>query len=279
MYTIPLAYKYVTIMAMVAQVNYYAARMQLPIHTPCDDKYIRYADVNPPITNIPNMYFYGGRIQVDNYSFTFGDRSHDIFNLDQYGYQSFGVPMGPTETSKSGMERASRMKFTVSTNDVYRMATNWLIALDVDLVKMEKVDPPCVNKYLFFNSDRGLVPNPLITVVWKAPSARGSGPSDLKVQVSAITGELLKLSDGQGAFSKRSQPLIVGLKELLTIPDQEFLKYSTLERSNLLIKYAGVHCSDLHCPGMPDALNRETNAVAKTPLKANSTVSVSPGTY
>jgi hypothetical protein len=264
MYTIPLAYKYVTIIAMITQVNYYGARMQLPIHTPLNDDDLKGVRVDIPVTKVPNMSICGGYIQAGNYSFIFGDKSHDIANLDKYGYQSFGIPMGPTESTKSGMERAARMKFIVSTNDVYRMATNWLIAMDVDLDQVEKIKPPHVNNYPFFNSDRGSVPNPLITVVWKGQSEKGSGPSDLEVQVSAITGELLKLSDGQGAFSKRSQPLVVGLKELVAIPDDAFLRYSTLERSNLLVKYAGVHCSDLHCPGIQDVLCRETNTVTES---------------
>ena len=85
------------------------------------------------------MQMFGGRIQVKNYSFTLSDRICHVMNSADDGYASFGMPLEhPHEASNSLMERASLMKYTVSTNDIYRMATNWLVALHIDVAKMEK---------------------------------------------------------------------------------------------------------------------------------------------
>jgi len=130
-----------------------------------------------------------------------------------------------------------------------------------------------------YYSPHGPVPSPLLSVDWKSTNSTEYDLKQVGIEISAVSGELLHFTDDGYTFTKRKQPLGVDLKALKAIRDDEFLKYSTLDRSNLLVRFAGIHCTDLHCPGMPDALNRETNAVAKTPLKANSTVSVSPGTY
>lgn len=235
---IPLAYKFVVITAMMSQVNYYAPRLHLPIDVPIKEQDIRSLIAAPPPSHNGR---YGARLQVKNYSFTFTERSFSIFNLAEDGLQSFGIPtMKPRESSKDLLERASKMKYTVSTNDTYRMATNWLVALDIDLAKLEKVNPPCVNKYPIFHSDRGLVPSPLLIVEWKNTNAPGYDPTEVMVEISAVSGELLQLTDG-GFFSKREQPLIKDLDKLLAISDEEFLKYSLLERSNLVSRFSAIY--------------------------------------
>jgi len=262
----PLAYQYVVTLAMISQVNYYALRMHLPINVPVKEQDIRFLNASRPNNNR-----YSARIQVKNYSFTFSGESLSIYNLADDGLQSFGIPMELGESSRSGMERASRMRYIVSTNDVYRMATNWLVALDIDLEKLEAANPPCVNKYPIFHSERGLVPNPLLIVDWKNTNAPGYDPTEVTVEISAVSGELLKLTDS-GSFGKRGeQPLIKDLNNLLAISDEQFLKYSTLERSNLVVRFTSLHCSDLHCPGVDDPISPETNAVSHVSQITNST--------
>lgn len=237
MLQVTLAYKYVVIAAMVSQINHYAPRMHLPIEVPVKEQDVRFLHVSTPI-DLPSLQECGGRLQIKNYSFTFCNDWHNIYNMDEHGYTSMGIPMGPKESANSGMERASRMKYVVSTNDVYRMATNWIVALDIDLKKMEAVYPPRIDQGMF-HSNRGLVPSPVITVEWKNQKI-GYDPAGVTVEISAVSGEFLKLRDGNGAFSKRKHPLIKDLKKLLAISDEEFLRYTEQERRKLVEQFAGV---------------------------------------
>jgi hypothetical protein len=251
----PLAYVYVMTMIMVNHVNHYAPRLHLPIKVPVEEQNIQLLSVGPATTNVPGMPIYGGRIQVDNYSFTLAPSDRFTCKLENDGYQSFGIPLAPNESSRSAMERASTNKYTISTHDIYRMATNWLVALDMDMPELEKLHAPIVDQYPVFQSSRGPVPSPLLEVGWQN--------SDVSVEISAVSGDLLKLDAGDGSFSKSEKILIQDLGGLISIPDEEFEKYSTLERSNLLVRFGGLHCTDLHCPGINDPEPSGTNTVSQ----------------
>ena len=117
------AYKYVMVAAMISQIEHYAPRLHLPIDTPVKKQHIRFLSVSPAFVNGQDQV-YGGRLQVTNYSFTFAPNWHNIFNLDEHGFISLGVPMGRDEPSNSGMERTSQMKYIINTNDIYGIASN-----------------------------------------------------------------------------------------------------------------------------------------------------------
>jgi len=134
------------------------------------------------------------------------------------------------------------------------LATNWLTALDVDLVSLEKSNPPCVNRHPFFESERGPVPSPVLGVEWHNPTTPGYDSTEVAVEISAVSGDLIKLVDKSGDFGKRPA-MIRDVGRLLAISDEEFLKYSPLERSNLLVRFAGVHG-----PILSDGLLFRTNA-------------------
>jgi hypothetical protein len=262
-----LAYKYVFVAAMMSQINEYAPRMHLPIHVPVQQEDIRFLYVEEPVI-LPKFQYYGGRLQVTNYSFTFGLHSHDINNLDEYGFRSFGVPMGEHESGASGMERASREKYVVTTNDVYRLATNWLAALDVDIEKLETVNPPHVGTGLF-KSKRGWVPSPLLDVRWNRPEHPGDDPG-ISVEVLAVTGEILTLRDGHGAFRKNMRPLILTnqVDKLLAIPDNEFRNYTQQQRRELVERFAGIKGDKDFLTNIPAAFYNKLST-PKPPPKGN----------
>jgi hypothetical protein len=235
----PLAYRFVATEALVHRFNQYASRMHLPIEVPVKEADIRVLNVS----EAPYQYRY--HIRVKNYLLGLHDRALQFYKKDEY--QSLNV---------SGMEKASRMPYVVNTNDTYRMATNWLTALDVDLVSLEKSNPPCVNRHPFFESERGPVPNPVLGVEWHNPTSPGYDSTEVSVEISAVSGDLIKLVDKTGDFSKRPA-LIQEVGKLLAISDEEFLKYSPLERSNLLVRFAGVHG-----PILSDALLFRNNALS-----------------
>jgi hypothetical protein len=242
--TTPLAYKYVAIMAMMSQINYHAPRMHLPIDVPVKEQDIRFLHVSPPIamSNVEDM---GGRLQVKNYSFTFATDWRAIYNLDEFGKHSLGIPaLTRDESGNKIMERASLMKYTVNTNDAYRLATNWIAGLDVDIAKLEAAHRPVIDDEMF-HSKRGLVPSPLMSVEWQRP---GYDPAGVRVEISAVSGELLTLYDGNGPFHNPPQRFIKDLKSLLAISDEEFLKYNDQERRALVERFAPVQGSLTNFP-------------------------------
>jgi hypothetical protein len=275
-----LAYKYVMTMAIVAFVNHYAPRLNLPFEVPLKDQEIQRLGVTTPECD-EKMTYYGGGIRVDNYSIGFTDgflnRSYSpytgyfvITKLEDDGMTSFGIPLlHLNESSVSLMERASRMKYTVSTNDLYQLATNYLVALEIDQNTFEKRNPLSVEQG-DFHSHRGLVPSPLMCVYWGEPMLRDPGSNGLAFEISAVSGELLELHAGNASGCKRL-PLLKDLGKLLAISDKEFLTYSTLDRSNLLVNFAGLHCSDLHCPGFDEPLPSQMKAPPNLRQNTNST--------
>jgi hypothetical protein len=66
----------------------------------------------------------------------------------------------------------------------------------------------------------------------------------------------LKLRQEDDSYSKRPAALIKDMDKLLAIPDEEFLKYSPTERSNLIVRFAAVHY-----PPLDNAASPATNAV------------------
>jgi hypothetical protein len=275
MLQVPLAYKYVMTAAMIAFVNHYAPRLNMPFDVPLKEQEIQRLVVKPP--ECDNMLtVYGGGIRVSNYSFGFSDGfinsrwSHFtgyfvITKLEDDGMTAFGIPLlKPNEGANSLMERASRIKYTVNTNDLYRMATNYLVALEIDQKAFEKKNPLKVEQGVY-HSNRGLVPSPLMCAYWGTPQLRDPGSNGFAFEVSAVSGELLELNVGNASTCK-GLPLIKDLNKLLAISDEEFLKYSAEERSNLVVRFSNIICpvptNESHI------LPSQTNAPAETNFPA-----------
>jgi hypothetical protein len=164
MLQVPLAYKYVMTAAMIAFINHYAPRLNIPVDVPLKKQEIQRLRVAPPECN-DRVTDYSGGILVSNYAFAFSDgfiNSHwshftgyfTVTKLENDGMASFGVP--PLESNEGGnslMERASRMEYTITTNNVYRMATNYLVALEIDQEIFEKKTHSLLNKESFIRTE------------------------------------------------------------------------------------------------------------------------------
>jgi hypothetical protein len=245
-----LAYKYVMTMAMVAFVNHYAPRLNLPIDVPIKDSDIHKLECAPPECST-NMTIFSGGFQIGKYSFGFQDgfikSSYGLYTpycviveLEDDGLTSFGIPLlYPRESSVSVTERASRMKYTVKTNDLYRIATNYLVALEIDQKTFEKSRPFTILPNIY-HSPQGLVPSPIMVACWGEPALRDPGSNGFAFKISSVTGELLEMNVGNASTCK-GLPLIKDLDKLLAISDEEFLKMSPLEKSNPIVQFTAVH--------------------------------------
>jgi len=102
----------------------------------------------------------------------------------------------------------------------------------------------------------------LLIVDWRDPKSRGFDRTEVKVEISAISGELLEFCDYSGAFNMGHRPSIKEQRTLTAISDAEFLRFSTLERSNLLFHFTGMECSNVFCPGIDEPLRRAADQQA-----------------
>jgi rRNA-processing protein FCF1 len=85
--------------------------------------------------------------------------------------------------------------------------------------------------------------------------------------ISAVTGELLKLHDGEGTFRKQQRPLILinAVEKLIAIPDEEFLKYTPQQRADLVEKFAGITGNKDFLTNMPAAFYDKISTLKARP--------------
>jgi hypothetical protein len=233
---IPLAYKYVAIAVMLAEINYCASRLRLPIDLPIQKTDIRVARVSNPhvLSRVGHRSLengFAGAIDTSNYSFNFvkSGRLRYIIRLDS-GYQAYSTTkiQGDLPTHEF-LPQLVGIHSTIDTNEAYRIATNWLMAIDVDVQRLEKEQPVTVKQ----QSLRDYGPLPIFEVSW------GGHPA-IVVWISGDTKDLLRLRQEDDSYSKRPFTLIKDMDKLLAIPDEEFLKYSPQEKSNLVARFAAV---------------------------------------
>lgn len=215
---------------MLAEINHCASRLELPIDFPIAKEDLRIALIAPP-----KEVGYQSRFDTDDYSFCFGPsgKLRYIINMrDDRG----------EKTVREYQKQLSKIQATINTNDAYRIATNWLVALDVDLAKLEKGNPPLAQQRYYFDStlesNRVTVNIPLFDVKW----GNWRKPT-VQVLVSGVNGKLLRLRQENDSYSRRPTVLIKDMKKLLQISDEEFLKYSGTERTNLVERFAAIDYS------------------------------------
>ena len=245
---VPLAYKYVALALMLTEINFCAGRLHLPADLPIKEQSLRAEAVFPP-----QVIGFAGRLDTDKYSFSFAKdgRLRFITKLDNGRGD---------KTLREYLEGLSKTPSIINTNSAYQIATNWLAAMDVDLQRLEKEHPPTVKQQTFVPwADSGKtnlaeISLPIFDVKW----GDWAQPV-IDIQISGATGELLKLRQEDDSYSKRPASLIKDMDKLLAIPDEEYLKYSPLEKSNLVARFAAVH--------YPDSVNLLTNIIVTPSLK------------
>lgn len=244
-----MAYKYVLTAAIIAFVNHYASRLNLPFETPLKESQIQHIGIGGAECDAV-MTHYGGGLRLNNYNIGLEDGFFNnkyatftglftITKLEDDGKTSFGIPLlHLNEGANDLMERASRMPYTVTTNDLYRLATNYVNALEIDLQPFVAKTPLSVRQGQF-HSNRGLVPSPLMYVSWGKPTLRDPWTNGFAFEISAVSGQLLEMNAGNACGCK-GLPLLKldEFPKLLAITDEEFLKMSDTERTNLLYRFA-----------------------------------------
>lgn len=235
-----LAYKYVALAVMLAEVNFCSRNLNLSQQLPVTEKDIVAEIIHDPM----KLTGFGGRIDTDDYSFCFvgSSRLRFITKLDAPSRQSYGVYRGQESVAEL-MDRMMGMKPIINTNDAYRLATNWLISIGVDLQKLESERPALVLQQFLESPGAGKIPIPLFYVRWGSKSK-----PTVDIMISGVSGQLLNLRQEDDSYSKRPISLIKDMDKLLAISDEDFLKMSLLEKNNLVARFAAVQYPPLENP-------------------------------
>jgi hypothetical protein len=227
---VPLAYKFVATAVMLMEINHCASQLQLPVRLPLKESDVRVAVFPPKVIG------FAGRVDTTNFSFSFAKsgRLRFITRLEN-GYQAYSTTkaQGDLRTSEFLPQLVS-VHSTIDTNGAYKLATNWLAKIDVDVARLQH-DNPAISTQQSLN---GYGPIPVFYVDWGQFQQR-SGPA-VRVMIAGDTKDILYLRQEDDSYSRRPTELIKGVDKLLAIPDEEFLKYSPLERSNLIASFAAV---------------------------------------
>jgi hypothetical protein len=237
---IPLAYKYVATAVMLMEINYCASNLQLPVSVP-----LREQDIRKSFIPRPRLMGVGGRFDFDDYSFSFatryGETETKLRYITNLRHPCHSMEGGSPEMN-AYLEGLTHAKSLIDANGAYRMATNWLERMEVDVAKLNAERPLTITQFKWMNR----WPTPIFEVAWANKGGRlSNGMPDpipgVIVMIAGDTGELIHLRQEDLSFSKRPPALIKDLDKLLAIPDSEFLHYSADQRSNLVSEFSAVH--------------------------------------
>jgi hypothetical protein len=221
-----MAYKYAVISILLIEANFCAKRLDLPVKEPILASDLTY-ELIAPVTTL-KFGGAGGRIDAGGYSFSEGHHLHCFITKVN--------PFGDISTAEENRV-LSRSKSLIDTNGAYRLATNWLMQIEVDVAKLERENRVQIRQRSWL-PDAGSPAQPL--PVFELRWGNLMYPKVL-VSIDGRNKQLLyiRLHD-QGSFSKRPVDLIKNITNLLSIPDDTFIKYSALQRSNLVAQYCGI---------------------------------------
>jgi hypothetical protein len=232
------AYKWVAAAAMLFEVQRCAQVLHLPLE-PLQSKTVRVGVVSPDVIG------FAGRVNGKEYSFVF------LAGRLRYILRS-------PEKSDEELHLYDQ-KATITTNDAYRLASNWVAAISVDMPRLEKNARASVQQKFKYKREFPLMelpkPNepvdllPVFEVKW--------GNWNRPIIQVTIDGQggLVAIRQEEDTYSLRSAALSTNqITRLEGISDREFTNYTEIERTKLvddfLHSYRGKDASSeaLHAP-------------------------------
>ena len=226
--TLPLAYKFVATAVMLAEINHCATQLKLPCERPVTEKSIRVVYVARPL-----LSGFGGTVETDDFSFSFSKSGRLRFISRQR--ERF-----LERIQQSTVFEPSFTNSTLSANEAYSLATNWLWLISVDVIALEKKfhpvirQVPCYLEGSQLTASPGQAKQPTVTRVdW------GDGPIPrVRVAIFTATRELLGVYQEDESYSQRHTDLLRNVSELLAISDAEYESMSNAEKDELIRRFA-----------------------------------------
>ena len=153
-----LAYKYVGLAVLLAEANFNAERLNLPVQRPIQESQLTFKFIFS--TNTLVFGGFAGRVDAGQYSFSEGGgrRYRSVIKLDPFGGMS----------AAEQNEALSHQKSLITTNEAYQLAVSWLRAIDVDVQELEKHNKTEVQQRWFWSREKAAtkVYLPIFDVKW-----------------------------------------------------------------------------------------------------------------
>jgi hypothetical protein len=169
-----------------------------------------------------------GRIDDNSYAFAF-DENGRLWSI--WKRHPFGKLTHVAEIN----DMLAVQKSQIGTNEAYRLATNWLTLMSVNIQRLEQRNAPLVKQEFRW---RGRVVNgvkdflPLFEVRWG-----NWGNSVVQIEIDGRNKEFIDLRLNDETVSERPAPIIKNRGILESITDNEFLSYTMEQRSNLVARF------------------------------------------
>lgn len=217
------AYKFVAIALMLIEVNFAAVKLRLPIEVPIRESDLRYKLVAPP------EFGWGiccGRIDANGYAFGFSHQGtlQFIWKIK---------PFGEVSTFERN-ELLSKQSSVIGEGEAYKIATNWLASMGIDVKALEIKHPSAVRQQFRWKPAdiRKKDMLPIFDVKW--------GPWEnpkVFIEIDGRNRGLLHLRLEDESITIRSPPQIKDRNVLVGISDKEFASYTEKQRSELLERF------------------------------------------
>jgi hypothetical protein len=230
-----LAYKYIALMLMLGEVNFFAEKVGLPLGHPVTEQDVRSGShVSPPKTND-----FGGSVITEAYFFGFGWGHLANFHRNDFAPES-------STSIRDRNARLAKQPSLVDTNGAYQLAVSWLRSLGVDTALLTKKYKLNIVQWRFLPEglSQGAVMLPVFQVEWRGspfPSERRRREmAVVSLTVLGTTKELVEYHVLDDSLFLRPPIKIPIQDELLAIADAEFQGFSAVQRSNLLARCSQV---------------------------------------
>lgn len=224
---ISLAFQHVAIALMIAEANFFTERVGLEIEHAIVESDVR----DGSHVERPRPNDFGGSIVTRSHFFGFG-RGH-LANFHT---------LEPTPLTDAAVldrnVRLSKLTSVISTNGAYALATNWLNSLEINVPELERKYRLNVFQWRYYppDSTNKVVMLPVYQVEWRGSLSKRR-PREMAIVTVTILGSTKQLIEyhvlDDLLFTRRAIK-ISDLESLLSVPDVEFLKWTPVQRSNLV---------------------------------------------
>jgi hypothetical protein len=231
---------------MMNQANEMSKSLELPSTKAITTQDIKYeisyiaVDKKAP-TNENNLLT--GCIETDQYSFHFRGGYFRGFHMKDISLLS------TTNISESYPAGISVLKDTLTTNDVYSTSTNILGKMNVNLERLNSDSKVKIYELNYPRTKERMAEMQVFTITW-TKSVPKSRRSSEKMPLNAATltfdrksGQLIKCdvanstTETNSPFSIPPPTRLINIQELLSVPNEEFLKMDATQKSNLLRRF------------------------------------------
>lgn len=220
-----LAYKYVGLAALLAEINFCADRMGLAINLPIPKSDLRETYVSP------TWLEFGGTLTTTTYRF--GLVAGQLRTVTRQNLDS-------DLSIRERHEKWATMKSLLGTNEAYQLATQWLSAIEIDVKELERKHPVQVKQRFFYpdaidadeqppDALKRKIMLPAFAIEW----GKGLNPA-VQISVFGPTKELTRMYIRDTAVIRRPKLSLRNPERLLAISDNDFKRFSDEQKAKLL---------------------------------------------